>query len=752
MDRDRLGHYELIEEVGRGGGGCVWRARDTRLGRDVAIKILLHGAGFDPDRRKRFVLEAKTASNLNHPNIVTIHEINSAGGRDYIVMEYVRGESLAARIQPGGMNLDEALDIAAQVAGALAKAHAAGVVHRDVKPSNIMIDGDGRAKILDFGLAKLMKDAPPGSGEETRTETPHTMHGVIVGTICYMSPEQASGLEVDARSDIFSFGAMLFEMVAGRKPFQGDSDTATLRQICYHAAPLVERYRPDAPAALCRALARLLEKEPERRYGSMAEVARDLAAIREERLRGPGSADPQTPVLPPAPVLPATVSIERPPPRPGRWVWGIAAAAALLAAGLAAAVGSRTGAWDRAEEWLAGILGGDRNAAYELYTNGKAALRRHDRRRNRELAMTLFRQSAQKDATYALAYTGLAEAAWRQWQENPDPSLLAAARENAERGVRLGEHFAVAHAVLGAIQMEAGDRRRGKDSLLRAIDLDPRCLEAHRALTEFFALSDERKQAEEHLNKAFALAPQDWTNHSLRAFLFYRSARYEEAIGAYQDALRAAPDNARVLRNLASSFHMGGRYEEAAAALQQSLAIEPSQQAYGNLGTLRFFQGRYAESARLFEGAIAMGATRYLAWGNLADAYRWTPGAERKANDAYAAALRLVRQWLDTHPDDATARSSFAVYLIKSGQRQEALAALAAVPEAARPRADIQYKMAVVNELAGRRAEALRHLAKCLEIGYAVKEIEADPELRALRLDPNYQLMRARFAGAGRGN
>jgi serine/threonine protein kinase len=219
MSRDHLDHYELIETVGSGGGGCVWKARDTRLGREVAIKVLTPGTSLDPDRRKRFFREAKAASNLNHPNIVTIHEMNSSGGRDYIVMEFVRGVPLSKLIPAQGMELGQLLRIAIQIADALATAHASGVVHRDIKPSNVMVDREDRVKILDFGLAKLMKDSPLHADEEPRGEAPHTVHGLIVGTVSYMSPELALGLEVDARSDIFSFGSLLFEMVSGKKPF-----------------------------------------------------------------------------------------------------------------------------------------------------------------------------------------------------------------------------------------------------------------------------------------------------------------------------------------------------------------------------------------------------------------------------------------------------------------------------------------------------------------------------------------------------
>jgi serine/threonine-protein kinase len=427
----------------------------------------------------------------------------------------------------------------------------------------------------------------------------------------------------------------------------------------------------------------------------------------------------------------------RPPVSPRRRGWRIAAlalAAGLLLVSVPFGAGSRAGSWIRPNR-SRDVSVGD---TYELYSRGKAALRRYDRSRNRDFAITLFRQAIQNDPRYALGYAGLAEALWRQWQENPDPSLLATARENAEQAVRLGDHFALAHAALGTVLCETPDRQKGREYLLRAIDLDPKCMEAHYALARQSALTDAFTQSEEHLNKALSLAPDDWANHNLRAFLWYRRGQYPLAIAAYQEALRHAPDNAHIYRELAASYHMAGRYEDAASALQKSLAIEPTHRAYANLGTLRFFQGRYAESARWMEKAVELGPNRFITWGNLADAYRWTPGKENKALDAYRVALRLVQQRLYEQPGDASARSSLAIYLAKTGQPEEALAILASLPDPARQRADIQYKMAVVCELAGKRGEALRHLAQCLQIGYALREIESDPELRALRQDPRY--------------
>jgi serine/threonine protein kinase len=221
----RLGSYEVVSLVGAGGMGEVYRARDTRLGREVAIKVLPAERLTDPDRRRRFVQEAQAASALNHPHIITIYEIESANDTDFIVMEYVRGKSLDALIPRQGMRLNEALRIAIAVADALAAAHARGIVHRDLKPANVIVGGDGTVKVVDFGLAKLVSEADTPE-EDSPTLTSHALvsaPGTIAGTAAYMAPEQATGGTVDARSDIFSYGAMLYEMMTGARAFAGTS-------------------------------------------------------------------------------------------------------------------------------------------------------------------------------------------------------------------------------------------------------------------------------------------------------------------------------------------------------------------------------------------------------------------------------------------------------------------------------------------------------------------------------------------------
>jgi len=222
----RIGTFEILAPLGAGGMGEVYRARDSRLGREVAIKVLPAERLSDPTRRARFVREAKAASALNHPHIVTIHEIGSSDGIDFIVMEYVPGQTLDELIPKSGMPVREALRLAIPIADALAAAHAHGIVHRDIKPANVVVNREGVAKVLDFGLAKLVANDNHESGTPLTAATeasPLSVPGAITGTAAYMSPEQATGGTADSRSDIFAFGVVLYEMVTGRRPFAGQS-------------------------------------------------------------------------------------------------------------------------------------------------------------------------------------------------------------------------------------------------------------------------------------------------------------------------------------------------------------------------------------------------------------------------------------------------------------------------------------------------------------------------------------------------
>jgi hypothetical protein len=284
-------HYQLLEAIGAGGMGQIYKAEDTRLHRIVALKVLPPGLAADPERRKRFLQEAQAASALNHPNIVTLFDIVTDGETQCIVMEYVPGNTLRAVIPPGGLAVSQALQYATQIASALNTAHAAGIIHRDLKPSNIMVTPTGVIKILDFGLAKWVGPAP-SSEQATIEQTQLTKEGSIIGTVSYMSPEQAEGKRVDARSDIFSFGSVMYEMVTGRRAFEGSSGISTLSAILRDEVKPIYELAPEVPPLFEQVILRCLPKDPDARWPSMKQIESALITLQRQL-------DPAGPYAPP---------------------------------------------------------------------------------------------------------------------------------------------------------------------------------------------------------------------------------------------------------------------------------------------------------------------------------------------------------------------------------------------------------------------------------------------------------------------
>jgi eukaryotic-like serine/threonine-protein kinase len=315
----KLGPYEIQSPLGSGGMGEVYRAIQTTLGRQVAIKVLPAEKVADPERKDRFVQEAKSASSLNHPNIITIYDIGQAEGVDFISMELVSGKALDRLIPRHGMRLNDALKCAVQIADALARAHAAGIVHRDLKPGNIMVNEHGLVKVLDFGLAKLTEPALASEDESTRTMRPTTEEGKIVGTVAYMSPEQAEGKKVDARSDIFSFGSVLYEMVTGRQAFHGDTKASTLAAILKDNPRPASQLVDGLPREVEKLISRCLRKEVNQRFQHMDDLKIVLEEMKEESDSG---------------VLGAAALAETKPGYRLAWVLSVTAGLLIVAAGL----------------------------------------------------------------------------------------------------------------------------------------------------------------------------------------------------------------------------------------------------------------------------------------------------------------------------------------------------------------------------------------------------------------------------------
>ncbi len=746
----KLGHYVISAPLGAGGMGEVYLAHDARLNRDVAIKVLPANRSLDDMARQRFLREARAASALNHPNIITIYETDSHDGVAYIAMEYVRGHTLSSLIGHGLPDSD-AIGYAIQIADALAKAHAAGIVHRDLKPGNIMITEDGLVKVLDFGLAKVGQvtkhataGGPPSSDD---TGSLLSMPGSTLGTLAYMSPEQARGEAVDARSDIFSFGTVLFQMLTRELPFDGDNLLAILHNLHFGAPKDIRYLRPDLAPPIALIVGRCLRKEPQDRYQNTAELGRDLRAAQghgSSIMAGSSSA--------------ATISIETVPdkfsplvakPGVGHRKWGVAIGAALAAITIAVAIfsvrrhASESQNAPSAQPVANSAAPSVADTPFALRTQAQAYLERWDVPTNLDSAVTMLNRALELDHGYAPAYASLTFAYFEKNRISPDRQWAKQATQSAARALQLDPALADSHMAAGVAAMLGGHNNEAEREFRKAADLDPKSSRPYRWLGFMFNSMGKGKAAELELHRALTLNPADWRASMNLGLLFYKTARYEEAVDAWQKVSKLTPDNFVILGNLAAAYHMMDRDDDAASALQRSLEIKPDAYAYGNLGTLRFFQGRYDDAVPAFEKAVKMEPGEYLWWGNLGDAYRWAPGQAAKAKPAYENAIRQLRENIAAHPDDLDLQSTLALYLAKHGDKQEALDQLKAGDAALKKTPIILFRSAVVYEISGEREKALDAISAALKSGYAPKEIKNEPELVALRADSRYQMMLA---------
>ncbi|MFN7936560.1 MAG: protein kinase [Bryobacteraceae bacterium] len=723
MIGETLLQYRIVKKIGSGGMGVVYKAVDTRLEREAAIKILSAQQAADPVTQQRFLREARSASSLNHPNIVTVYEVNSDRGITFLAMEYIDGVTLSRRMKNGRMGAAEILNYAVQFAEGLAKAHGQGVVHRDLKPGNLMITTDGIVKILDFGLARVSEAAADGE-----TIQALTVAGSVMGTPGYMSPEQSLGDVADARSDIFSFGVILYEMVTGAQPFPGDTVPRILRSVVADPPRPMEALPDGLPVELQDVILRCLSKEKEQRYANAGELLRVLKG-----LAAAGSS---------VEMRPTVVSVPAVGKRPRYGVWALGAMGVVVM-GLLGWMVAGKGKVRQADGSAAEVV--DANASpRELVEQGKRLFGHYYRPGNVDKAGAAFAAALKKDPAYAPAHVGMAEVYLRRNINGRDPQWVKLADQHAVKAVELNGSLASAQVVLAQVQAEKGDRKEALESLRKAVDLDPRSGDAFLAMAKVQASERDVAAAKGSFAKALELGESNWYAHMEAGVFYFRQGEYDAAQKVWARAGVLTPDNDLVWRNLSSLYLLQDRFDDAAAAIQKALELRPTSPHYSNLGYIRFFQGRYMDAIAPFEKAVELAPNRYLYWGNLGDAYRWTPGKEEKAREAFATALRLVREAMVSSPNDVDMRGSAAVYLAKSGEKTQALNEVAAIEKLGKLGPGARFKLALASEIAGNRGQALRLLESALRDGYSVREVKSEPEFTALRKDMAYQRLMTR--------
>ena len=730
-----ISHYQIDEKIGEGAMGEVYRARDLKLNRAVALKFIPAAMVNEAQRLNRFEREAQLLAALNHPNIAAIHGVEEYQGKPFLVMELVEGETLADHLLAGELPIADALRLALQIAAALKAAHKQGIIHRDLKPANIKITPDGIIKVLDFGLAKQFQDTSQEIDTEAATLHALTMAGGVIGTPAYMAPEQAMGQAADRRADFFSFGAILYEMLTAQRAFSGPTLAAIMHAVLSTNPTSPRRLRPAVPVELDAAVMKSLNKKKELRQQDADELSRDLVQIN-------------------ATLTAQSVALTTSPGRAFRnlaWrykTWKTEhQRAAFIAAALVVVVifgAVATVALKRRAVAVAGpgatvsLKPLDASATtYELFQQGSAFLERYDKEESLNGAMQDFQAALAKDTNYSPAYAGLGLAYLLKYQANRDKQLLDTAFSNAKQAVDLNGQLADNRVSLGRVLVEKGDADKAEAEFKQALMVDPLNASAHRGLGDVERARKHWTEAETFYKKAIDLRPKDWDLRLTLGNFYFRQSRYAEAEQAFAEVTRLVPDCYLGYRNLGVAYHMQAHFAEASAEFQKALQIKPSAITYSNLGTSLFFQGLYQQSVVAMEKAVQMGANNAQNWINLGDAYRWTPGNEDKAKDAYRTAIKMIRGELSAKPNDADLRSRLALCMAKIDEKKEALAEAAAV-EALDRTASVLSRLVSVYEICGQRKQALDTMAAALKAGYSMEEFGRDPELLELRKDPGF--------------
>jgi tetratricopeptide (TPR) repeat protein/predicted Ser/Thr protein kinase len=856
-----ISHYRILEKLGGGGMGVVYKAEDTRLHRAVALKFLPAEMLHDSASLERFRREAQAASALNHPNICTIHDIGEQDGQHFIAMEFLDGQTLKHRISGKPLPFDEMLELAIQIADAFRAAHAQGIIHRDIKPANIFVTKLGNAKVLDFGLAKFAPVAEGGvSAMPTATsDFLLTSPGSTIGTIAYMSPEQARGEELDARTDLFSLGTVLYEMATGRMAFPGNSAAIIYEAILNRSSIAASQINQALPPKLDEIIGKALEKDRKLRYQSAAEIRTDLQRLKRDRESGVITAQ-------------TARSTER---RLGRRAAGLIALAAVLlilwlaafaawhwmpfrqgsiralseqknlvvlpfraiaaeaqdqayCAGLTETVTTKLAGLpslevpstselrehkvdsiERARTELGAnlvleaswqhvgdnvrinlslidtrtakqlrtdtITGGAKDLfalqdrvvssavdmlnvrlqpqqaheltahgttvlnAYDFYVQGLGYLQRSDQPQNADNAIALFQRALKEDPSYALAQAGLGRSYLLKYDNTKQKQWIESARVACERAASLDAKLAAGHICLGSLYNLTGEYEKAVLEFRTALEREPTSDDAYTGLAWGYEQSGQFQAAEQTYERALKLRPSYWSNYNKLGQFYGRRGSYQKAVPMFQRVIELTPDNRWGYTNLGVAYYNLDRLDDAGAMWRRTLDIRPDATAYSNLGTVSFFTGHYAESVGPFEKATELEPQNYVWWGNLADAYRWTPGKQDLTMATYARAIGLAERALEVNPRDTDALGSLAIYEAKSGRLQKAHMLIGQALAIASKDVYVLSEAVEVYTLAGEQQKALDCLKNAVQGGYPRFEMEANPELASLRNDPRYR-------------
>jgi tetratricopeptide (TPR) repeat protein/predicted Ser/Thr protein kinase len=605
-----LSHYRIVSKIGAGGMGEVYLAQDTKLNRKVAIKFLPESLTADEQAIKRLVREAQAAARLDHPNICTIHEVSEADGRSFIVMQYIEGETLDSRMKRKPLDLSESLGIAAQVADALAEAHAHGIVHRDIKPSNIMITPRGKVKVLDFGLAKSI-NADVAVDAEAQTATLLTQSGVVMGTVPYMSPEQLRGERLDGRSDIFSYGTVLYEIIGGRRPFEAQSLAEITSAILMRDPPPLQSNSNIIPAKLESLILRCLEKEPAQRYQTMVELLVDLDRVRSDRENGSVVAASND-----APTVRMAIDRSRRRVNWRRLAQSRVAAAFGVLVILGLAITGYLRFFRSPTTSNKSITKYESSPAYDTYLRAKVVIK-SESQDEIENAIKLLKQALAIDPQFAPAWAALARAYniksfYFSAPEEQRKQLNEDAAVAVEKALSLDPNLAEGHYARGLILWTHANRfphEAAIQSYRRALELDPNLDEAHHQLGVVYFHIGLFDKSWAEIEKAVSIN----ASNTLARFRFgvinmYRG-KYEDANAVFKSTPLKSNPSLWAYQSATALFRLG-RTEEANQLLDEYLKNYPHDE--GGVGTsvramMLAKAGKFREAEAAIQRALEIG-------------------------------------------------------------------------------------------------------------------------------------------------
>jgi non-specific serine/threonine protein kinase len=725
-----VGHYRVVESLGSGGMGVVYRAEDTMLGRHVALKFLPPEAAADQTALDRFLREARAAAALNHPHICTIHEVENLEGQPVIVMEYLEGESLRSRIERGALPADELLTIAIQISDGLQAAHAKGVTHRDIKPANIFLGASGQAKILDFGLAKLAPQrrhaaavAGGASGMVTVDSEGLTSPGSAIGTIAYMSPEQARGEELDPRTDLYSLGAVLYEMATGQVPFSGSTSAVIFDGILHGAPRPPLQVNPKLPVELEHIISKALEKERDLRYQSASELKSDLKRLKR---------DLDSNARQPAAKAGALESGVTSPARAEKSV------AVLYFENLS---GTKEDEYFRDGMTEDIITELSKIAQLKLFPRSEVLAFRdkpitaphvgQQLNASYVLEGSLRRAGNRVRITAQLVETGTRHSVWAERYDRQLEDLFAIQDEIA-RSIAQALRITLSPHEEKTIARKPTDNAQAYDFYLRG-----------RSYTRRFELDFALHMMEQaiKLDPKFALAyvGMAWICGVIIEFRDKDPKWLAKGVAACEKALTLEPQLPEALAARARLYFAEGKHEDAVRYARTAIALRPDcDGAYDALGRALFSSDRYAEAAEIADKAIEANGDDYNLYIPYYNALQRMGQTERAHTVAMRHSTVLERQ-LELNPDDVRARILLAARYAELQRGEEAVQHLQ-IAAALRPNdTNVLYNAACTYGLLQRKREALDTLKQALAAGFGNIDWAArDPDLTCIHNDPEF--------------